>query len=206
MIDDDVVNEILECGLADWVEIDVLADLCMRGEYSEAGIKQLHRILQKIYSDNLMIPGTLDDRVSGWHGTWKDWVQRSIEELSACSWRPQGSGHWLRLTQKGEELIRKQIKKESEIDVYLLTLHGRRIKFSQITASGLAIFIPPRIEDMEIEQMIDDHISITDDPCSPVNQIWWEFHVRPIGTHAALLQNLRSELWKVGIGSEVKYD
>ena len=98
----DVMHELLQAGVEDWVSLDEAAWIVTEGDFSPTTKKLALDAFADLYRDTLMVPGDLGESgFEDWHGTSDDWITRSWAELQRLSWLPKGSGFWLRLTDRG---------------------------------------------------------------------------------------------------------
>jgi hypothetical protein len=105
---DEIIAEFLEDGLDDWVSLHNVVWFTTRGDITEYSKSRAIEILDRLYSDGLMVPGCLGDvGFEDWQGTVGEWLIRSRAELDELDWRPMGAGFRLRLTERGEALARQ---------------------------------------------------------------------------------------------------
>ena len=98
----DVMHELLESGVDDWVSLDEAAWIVTQGEFTPDSRELTLRALADVFQELLMVPGDLGEAgFEDWLGTPEDWVARSQGELARVAWPPMGAGFWLRLTDRG---------------------------------------------------------------------------------------------------------
>lgn len=105
--DDQVLAELLASGIGDWVSLHDVVWLCTGGAITPVSKTRTLRVLERVYSEHLMVPGDLGE--SGFED-WPQpngWLTRSETDLNRLDWRPMGDGFWLRLTKRGEQRARR---------------------------------------------------------------------------------------------------
>jgi len=108
MEDDEIVSEFLDDGLDDWVSLHNVVWFTTRGDLSDESKERAIKILGRLFSNGLMVPGRLGHSgFEDWPGTASDWLFRSRAELDELEWRPMGEGFRLRLTERGEAMARE---------------------------------------------------------------------------------------------------
>lgn len=101
--DDPALEALLEAGLDDWVSLDEVIWEVAQGDLSAESRAQVLRMFDRVYSEDLMVPGDLGETgFEDWPGSPTEWRERSLVELERFDWNPQGAGFWLRLTEHGE--------------------------------------------------------------------------------------------------------
>ncbi|GAA5155828.1 hypothetical protein GCM10023214_12070 [Amycolatopsis dongchuanensis] len=103
MSDDSIIDKLLETGLDDWVAVHDVVWNSTRGTINDESKDRTIRILGRLYSEGLMVPGDLGaSGFEDWPSAPQDWISRSRSELDRFDWCPMGAGFWLRLTSYGK--------------------------------------------------------------------------------------------------------
>lgn len=104
MNDEQIIQELLDEGSDDWVTLNRVVGLTAPGVIDDEGKARVVRVLERLYNEGLMVPGTLE--LSGfvkWAVPASEYLPRSIAELERLNWVPKNEGFWLDLTDLGEE-------------------------------------------------------------------------------------------------------
>lgn len=99
----DLLHELLQAGIDDWVSLDDAAWILAQEEHSGPASKEfVLASLREVFREALMAPGELGDSgFEDWSGSHEEWSSRAREELERLAWPPMGAGFWLRLTDRG---------------------------------------------------------------------------------------------------------
>ena len=97
MTDDDVLDELLDVGLDDWVPLDEVIWAVAQGDISVENRARMLRMFDRIYSEDLMVPGDLGETgFEDWAGSPADGLTdraRSLSDSIGTQWvRASGSG------------------------------------------------------------------------------------------------------------------
>lgn len=102
--DEESLRRILVLGSDDWITLDEVIWECAEGHKDELGRERVERVLRRMFHDDLFVPGELEE--SGfvdWHGGPADWMGTIMTLIIEHNWWLQGTGPWLRITDKGEQ-------------------------------------------------------------------------------------------------------
>ncbi|WP_179019357.1 hypothetical protein [Paenarthrobacter nitroguajacolicus] len=103
MSEREMIDELLEDGLVDWVSLHNVVWVCTSGTINPDTKRVALDVLHRLYSEELMVPGDLGETgFEDWAPPSETWVIRSEMELDALDWHPMGDGFWLRLTPHGK--------------------------------------------------------------------------------------------------------
>lgn len=106
--DDAALDALLDAGLDDWASLDEVIWEVTHGDLSAESRARVLGMLDRIYSEGLVVPGDLGGTgFEDWPGSPDEWLERSREELEQLDWKPMGGGFWLRLTERGEAKARE---------------------------------------------------------------------------------------------------
>ncbi|GLU50523.1 hypothetical protein [Nocardiopsis ansamitocini] len=119
MSDEEIIAEILDEGLDDWIPIDGLISLVKReGKESEEDLRNATiRILRLLLEGRMVTVGELGE--SGFE-SWPESVDdaegallRVVEDLDRLDWFPQGASCWIANTPLGDaEAVRNRESRE----------------------------------------------------------------------------------------------
>jgi hypothetical protein len=97
-----VVAQLLEAGLADWVSLHDVVWFGTDGARDSEAKARVLDVLRQLFDDGLMIPGDLSEEgFETWSSPRTGWVSRAESDLDRLRWRPMGAGFWLRITELG---------------------------------------------------------------------------------------------------------
>ncbi|WP_219106471.1 hypothetical protein [Austwickia sp. TVS 96-490-7B] len=97
----EVVADLLECGLDDWVALHDVVWYGTQGEVNPQSKVIVVEVLRCLFAERLMVPGDLlEEGFVDWP-EHVDWLGRAESELERFGWAPMGDGFWLRLTDRG---------------------------------------------------------------------------------------------------------
>lgn len=98
----DVMHELLQAGVDDWVSLDEAAWIVTQGDFTDASKELTLRTLGEVFRASLMAPGDLGETgFEEWSGATEEWIARARHDLEHVAWPPMGAGFWLRLTDRG---------------------------------------------------------------------------------------------------------
>lgn len=98
------LSDLLYRGLVDWVPLHDVVWYGTHGHIDTASQELVLRVLRRLFSDDLMVPGDLGETgFEDWSGSTESWLDRAHAQLEELGWAPMGDGLWLRLTDRGQE-------------------------------------------------------------------------------------------------------
>ncbi len=99
----DLMHELLQAAVDDWVSLDEAAWILTQGDYFTDASKELTlRTLGEVFRASLMALGDLGETgFEEWPGAPEGWIARARRDLEHVTWPPMGGGFWLRLTDRG---------------------------------------------------------------------------------------------------------
>lgn len=105
MTEDDIVAALLAAGRYDWVMLTEVLWEATHDERTPEAKDTLCRVLQRLFEEDLMVPGDLGETgFEVWNGTAADWLRKALAEIDRFGWKPMGDGFWLNLTKHGEHV------------------------------------------------------------------------------------------------------
>jgi hypothetical protein len=108
---DEVMAELVQHGLHDWVPLHDVVWCSTLGVLSDDTKRRTLRVLERLYGDGLMVPGDLGERgFEAWLGNHADWLERDRMDLERLEWQPMNEGHWLRLTEHGRDIAGREFR------------------------------------------------------------------------------------------------
>lgn len=183
MADDDIVAALLVAGRYDWVMLtDVLWE-ATHDERTPEAKDTVRRVLQRVFEDNLMVPGDLGATgFEVWSGTATDWRREALAQIDHFEWKPMGDGFWLNLTDHGEQVAERMSLMECPND-------DQGVVLPLVTESGVVVMMC----DEGGEVWLQPGDIATKDPIVPADPEWTvrgDIHITPGTTRWANLDDL----------------
>ena len=103
----DLLHQLLEAGLDDWVSVDRVAWILSRDGFHTTSREATAAALHDVFVAGLMEPGDLGHSgFEAWPGPPETWSERALSALRELPWPPMGAAFWLNLTDHGRTRLR----------------------------------------------------------------------------------------------------